>query len=393
MSTTYAVIGGGIAGASVAYHLSQRTGDPVTVFERGSLLEETTAKSFALFGYYGDPLQYRMKRYAMTLYNEFMANPYGNPRYYQIGRLGLSTSSDEAARLRDAVQNPEEAESRAKVGTNVDRVPVEYIDADDLHELLVTPLLNTSAIEGAIHRPNVGYFPPTTIAGEFVERARENGVTFREGTTVTDVLTTDGRVSGLDTSDGEVDADEVVCTAGPWNVLIARQAGIGIPVRHTLAPALELEPIDPLPHTLTSMKEIETGYSFRGDADNGTVFVGNNPGGWEAGTEYDPSEVPNTVPDDIREGCLNTVSRLFPSLATASVVDEWVGVRSVTPDGNPVVGRTSLPGFSLVAFSTSGIQLSPAAGYVVANQLLDDDPTDFYDGLSITRFEGYDDTF
>jgi sarcosine oxidase subunit beta len=390
--TEYAIIGGGIAGSSVAYHLSKRTDDPVTVFEQGTVLDETTSKSFALFGYYGDPVQYRMKRYAMDLYNEFIVDPRGNPNYYLIGRLGLATSPEVAERLRTVADEASSPADAPKVSTNTNGVPVEYLDSDDLQELIAAPMLDISAIEGAIHRPKVGYLPPTRIAKEFVERARENGVKFREGTGVTNIHTSDRRVTGLETTDGKVAADEVVCAAGPWNIEVARRAGIEIPVRHTLAPVLKLEPDQVLPHTLTSMKEIETGYSFRGDAEDGTVLVGNNPGNWDASNTYDPNDVPETVPNGLREGMWDAIERIIPELSDATVIDEWVGVRSATPDGNPIVGRTAVEGFSLVAFSTSGIQLSPASGHVVAEQLLANEPTDYYDALSISRFDGYDDS-
>jgi len=387
--TEYAIIGGGIAGASAAYHLSERTDDPVTVFEQGELLDETTSKSFALFGYYGGDVQYRMKEYAMELYNQFMTSPRGNPRYHLIGRLGLATTAEEADRLAAAASG--NSEESAKVSTNAETVPVEFLSSDDLHQSMVAPLLDESTIEGAIHRPKVGYFPPTDIAREFVERARENGVEFQEQTAVTDVVTEKDRVTGLITDDGSVSVDEVVCAAGPWNIELARKAGIEIPVKHTLAPVLKLKPSRSLPHTLTSMKEIESGYSFRGDAEDGTVLVGNNPGGWEDATEYIPSDVSESVPADLRDGAWNAVDRLLPDLSDATVVDEWVGIRSATPDGNPVVGKTAVDGFSLIAFSTSGIQLSPASGYVVAEQLVNDNATDYYDDLSISRFDGYDD--
>ncbi|EMA56606.1 FAD dependent oxidoreductase [Halococcus thailandensis JCM 13552] len=114
-------------------------------------------------------------------------------------------------------------------------------------------------------------------------------------------------------------------------------------------------------------------------------------GGYDVATEYDPTDISETVPDDIRKHGLETLERLLPATENAEIVDEWVGIRSSTPDQNPVVGWTSLKGFSIAAFSTSGIQLSPATGKVIAAQLVDNDPTSYYDGLSITRFKEYDD--
>jgi glycine/D-amino acid oxidase-like deaminating enzyme len=101
--------------------------------------------------------------------------------------------------------------------------------------------------------------------------------------------------------------------------------------------------------------------------------------------------VGETVPSEIRDAAIEFVEDLIPGMMDAAVVDQWVGVRSVTPDGNPVVGWTDLEGFSVAAFHTSGIQLAPAVGDVLARQLVDGDPTEYYDALSITRFDGYSD--
>jgi len=83
--------------------------------------------------------------------------------------------------------------------------------------------------------------------------------------------------------------------------------------------------------------------------------------------------------------------RLFPYLEEANVVDEWVGVRSLTPDTEPIVGRTEIDGLSVVSYNASGIQLSPTAGKIIAEQVVNDTPTEYYEAVSIFRFEGYDD--
>jgi glycine/D-amino acid oxidase-like deaminating enzyme len=218
---------------------------------------------------------------------------------------------------------------------------------------------------------------------------------------MTDVTTADGRVSGLLTDDGAVAADEVVCAAGPWNVELARRAGVDLPVRHTLAPILKFRTNERAEYSLPTVSHHESPYSIYRQAsrERGAVYVGYNPSGksedvhdfLETHGTYDPDETDDTVPEEVREGATEFVDRLMPSLRDADLVDEWVGIRSVTPDENPVVGWTDLEGFSVAAFHTSGIQLSPKVGDVVASQLVDGEPTDLYDALSVSRFEGYTD--
>lgn len=106
--TRYAIVGGGIVGASVAYHIGERTDDSVVVYERGWLAAETTFRSTAMIGVSGPDPYHRMKEYGLRLYNEFFADPAAKPQYRQSGRLRVATSAGGAAELADiAAVDPE----------------------------------------------------------------------------------------------------------------------------------------------------------------------------------------------------------------------------------------------------------------------------------------------
>ncbi|SFR68675.1 sarcosine oxidase subunit beta [Halogeometricum rufum] len=392
MSSTYGIIGGGIAGASIAYHLSQRTDDSVVVFERQSPASETTYKSVAQYGFYGDETQYRMKRYGMKLYNRFFRESRVNPRYTSMGILTAATEADNADRMEEAVRTDGDTYF-GKMGMGFDRDLVEYIDGDAIKEKLLLPPVDEEPIEGALFRPKVGYMDrPQELAYEFLERAKDNGVDVRANTAVEEITTDGGRATGLVTEGGEeVELDEVICAAGPWNIELAESVGIELPVKHTIAPILVLRPDDQSDYTLPAINHFESPYTFHRRSED-EFLIGYNPGDvYEDATEYDPRAMGETVPEDIRDRGIDLLQRLVPDLIDAKVVEEWVGIRSITPDKNPVVGWTDLEGFSIAAFHTSGIQLAPAVGKMIAQQVLDDDPTDYYDDLSITRFEGYTD--
>lgn len=395
MGTGYHIIGGGIAGASIAYHLSRHTDDPVVVHEQGEVASETTRKSLAFFGYYGGDVQYQMKRYAMDLYNEFFADPVADPAYTLVGMLDVATSPDGEAALEEEFNATMQARPERPLSPDqrsaTDSSPIEYFDSTSLSASMVLPHLDTEVVEGAIYRPQVGYLRPEELTMEFIDRAETNGATVNEHSHVEEIKTTDDHVTELVVDGDPIDAEEVICAAGPWNPEIARSVGVELPLKHTLAPVLKLEPATNNRYALPWINHHESGFSIRRNID-GTILMTHEPaGGHDAATEYDPSDVGETVPDDIRERGLETLERLLPATETAEVVDEWVGIRSSTPDGDPIVGWTSLEGFSIAAFSTSGIQLAPATGKVIASQLIDDDPTSYYDGLSVTRFEGYND--
>lgn len=369
MADRIAIVGGGIAGASVAYHLSSRTETPVVVFERGAVAAETTGRSTAVFRMMDDPLLVAMKRYGLGLYNRFLASPTGNPEYELIGRLEAATTEAAAARL----QNEELPLGR-------------YVDAEDLSETLICPELDTESVVGALYNPNAGYFRPSELAHEFATRARERGVEFRTNTTVTDVDVEDGRVVSVRTDGGRTAVSHVVATTGPWNLELGRTAGIDVPIRHTLAPILKLKPDTPPTHTLPNIKFTGSGYYVLGQ-DDGTVLVGHSPGSYSgAGTEYDPDAVSDSVPPDIVSGATDMIAEHLPSLVDAKQIEEWVGIRSLTPDGKPLIGPTEVGGFSIVGFNSEGIQLAPAAGRIVAAQVTDSEPPEYATAVSPSRF-------
>jgi len=390
MRDHYAIIGGGIAGASIAYHLSEITDKTITLFERQSPASETTYKSVAQFGFYGDETQYRMKQYGMRLYNRFFREPRANPRFHSMGILLAATDANNAA-LFEKSRKGVEIESIGMIGEDRGRDMVKYIPGETLDEQFLLPPVDTEAIAGALFRPRVGYMSrPQELAYEFLERAEENGVTVRSGTEVAEITTKNNRVTGVVTGDdNEVDATEVVCAAGPWNIEVAESVGIDIPVQHTIAPVVSLKPKDPIEYDLPSINHFESPYAFHRRSEE-ELLIGYNPG-YEDGTRYDPRTVGERVPEAIRNEGFDLLAELVPGWRDAGIADEWVGIRSITPDGNPIVGWTELKGFNIAAFHTSGIQLSPAVGRMIAKQIVEDDPTDYYDALSITRFDEYED--
>jgi glycine/D-amino acid oxidase-like deaminating enzyme len=188
----------------------------------------------------------------------------------------------------------------------------------------------------------------------------------------------------------ELAAEAIVAAAGPWNPRVAAMAGVDLPAHHSLAPAVVLERDGAGGTAVPIVTHVESG-AYARDHGDGRVLVAHYPTDRDPETQFDPGEVGDAVPEDVRGEMEAFLADLLPSLADAREVAEWVGVRSHTPDGHPIAGWTGVEGFSIAAFHSSGIQLAPAVGRVVAEQLVRGEPTELYESLSISRFDGRED--
>lgn len=393
-----AIVGGGIVGSSVAFHLSERTDAPITVYERGDLAAETTRKSTAMIGVSGSDPAYRMQEYGFRLYNEFFADLAADPppQYRQAGRLRVATTVEGARRLErlatDASERAASGESSASTETKYDHSLVDYVPGDDLHARSLLPDLDVDRIEGALYRPQYGYIRsesrtlgPRDLALEFVARARDDGVRFETNTAVTEIVTDGDAVTGLGTNDGPVDVETVVCAAGPWTPELVATAGLELPIEHIPSPVFALELEQRLPYTMPMIKSHESSVGIH-LKDDETVLVTYTP---DAGGEerVDLEAIGDAPLDEYRRPALREAARLVPRLERATLADEWLGVGVKTPDCQPIAGWTAIEGLSL-AVTMAGIQFAPAVGDILARQLVDGDPTEYYDAVSISRFDG-----
>ena len=391
MEYDYAIVGGGIVGASIAYHLQESCDKSIIVCERQSFASETTYRSMAMLGRTGNDMMTRMKQYAFGLYNEFFSDPQANSAFELTGSLGIATSEDGATQLEESVSQESEVGLYSAGGLHE---PVEYLPGDSITNNTIFPYLRGDEVTGARYRPNKGFTRPQELAYEFLERLDEEQVTLASNTAVDKIGTDNQTVTGLETEDGSIEASHVILAAGPWNVQLAATAGLDIPVRHEPAPILQLEPQRPLQYTFPYTHHHESGIYFRGGR-NGDVYVGHHDRRttYDDVKQLDPTAVRDTVGQDFRNDAIGVIDTLFPFLLDADITEEWVGLGSRTPDRWPILGWTAIDGLSIAAFHSQGIQLAAAAGDIIARQLVDDDPTEYYDAVSISRFDGYTDQF
>lgn len=342
------VVGGGIVGASVAYHLGEAD-VPVVLHERDALGGGTTADSAAMFVWKAAPTGpsssagtgHRLRADSWEFYDGFVED--GTLEFSRIGGLYPVESADGLDRLRTVAETLESFGVRA-----------EMLETTELGRFGLEP----DGLVGGLHVPDEGYLDPAGVVQFLVGRARDAGARVETGSAVTDVLVEDGAVAGVEVGSERVPARGVVNAAGPWAPSVDAMAGVDLPIRHNRGPILVLNhgTDRPLPFV-----EFEDGHYVRGEGRR-QVFAGRYGAGYDAAERLDP-DAARSVDETFQLAVGERLGRYLPGLVDAGVATDWVGVRTVTPDGRPFVGRTGTEGYYVATgMNGLGVTLAPAVG-------------------------------
>ena len=364
------VVGGGIVGASVARHLSE-TDVPVTLYERDALGGGTTADSVAMFVRKGAALAerpetaYRLRARSWETYGPLVEAD--ALEFSRIGALYPAGSESRLDRLRGVADTLEGFGVRA-----------EMLGASELERFGLV----ADEFVGALSVPDDGYLDPGQIVQHLVAEARDAGTRVETGAAVTDVTVEAGRVTGVEVDGARVPASGVVNAAGPWAPAVDAMAGVSLPLRHNVGPILVLdhEREAPLPFV-----EFENGQYLRGEGRR-QVFAGRYGAGYDEVERID-LDAARAVDEGFRLALGDLFERFLPELVDAGVSNEWVGVRTLTPDGRPFVGETGVEGYyAATGMNGLGVTLAPVVGEHLASVLTDRTPdAEFREYLSPSR--------
>ncbi len=346
------VIGGGIIGTSIAYNLARRE-VPVTLYEKHSLGSGTTSKSMAIFFWHQeDPAatEHRFRELAWETYGDLIEA--GTIAFSKIGTLHTAPE-------------PEDIDHVREIGEGLDDIGVEteWLEPSALADHGLVP----EHFEGGLMVPEDGFMDPSEIIQFFVGEATEAGATIETGVEVTDIVTEGGEVSAVEIGEGTQPASAVVNAAGPWAPRVNDLVGVEMPLKHTRGPivVLQREEEFSLPFMILSdelyFREESTSQAFGGRFDTG----------YETAETLNP-DANLSVDHDFYLDIADQIEANVPRLADAEVVNDWVGVRCVTPDGRPFVGETEVPGYyTAVGMSGYGVTRAPAVGEILAGLITD----------------------
>ena len=351
------IVGGGVVGCSIAYHLARLGQRDVVVLERETVGSGTTSKAAG-----GIRLQFpteteiRFSIESIRVFDRF-ADEFGvDIGYRRIGYLFLiSTTADlEAFRARMALQR--------SLGVDVREISPREAQA-------MVPALRVDDLVAAVWGPQDGMAGPAEVTNGFARRARELGARIVEGVEVTAIDVEHGRARGVQTSQGAVAAPVVVNAAGPTAARIGRLAGVALEVHPRRRHIFFTEPFPEIPGPIPLTHDRASGLYFRKEMEQLLLSPGDVE---DIGEDF-------TVPVDRRriEETVEKALHRIPIVEKARIAGGWAGLRPLTPDEHAIIGwAPGVEGFFLaVGFCGHGFQHSPATGRYVSEWLLDGTPS------------------
>lgn len=357
------IIGGGVIGCSVAYHLTKLGWKDVVLLERNQLTSGTTWHAAGLIVTpYNDELAVEISTYTRELIKSLEAETGQSTGFKEIGYLQLACS-------------PDWLEERRRLAVAARRLGVNYQEISPSEVKKLWPLADTSDVLAGFYTPEDGRANPVGVARALAKGAKMGGAKIFEETEVTGINKENGRVTGVVTNKGEIKAEIVVNCAGLWGRQLGKMAGVNVPLQAAEHYYLLTQPIEGVHSDLPIIEDFERYSYFREEV--GGLLVG----------FFEPIAAPwgmDGIPKDFSFGEINPdwdrmmpyveiAMERVPILKEAGIHKFFCGPESFTPDGGPLLGEApELKNFFVAAgLNSLGILQSGGVGKIMAQWIVD----------------------
>ena len=340
------IVGGGVVGTSIAYNLALKKAGKVVVLEKGQCGEGSTSRCVGgIRSQFSTEINIRFSLEALKAFYRFKEELGVDPEFRQIGYLFLATTEPELEVFRQNVA------LQRKFG-----IPVEFLTSEEIEKRC--PYLRMEDILGGTYCAWDGYAGPSEVLSGFVSGAKRAGVKIYEGTEVIGIDQRSGKVTGVKTKQGAIDAAVVVNAAGPFASIIGEMAGVKVPVKPLRRQVFVTGPYRLIDGIIPLTIDFHRGWYFRQEVDG---FLLSGP------LDKEPSFNINTDYEAMVEAAENATYRV-PAMEKARIARGWAGLYEISPDNHAILGTVpGLEGFILAnGFSGHGFQHSPVVGQVIA---------------------------
>jgi sarcosine oxidase subunit beta len=341
------LIGGGVVGASVAYHLARRHAGRVVLLEKAFLGSGSSGKSSTILRHLDDhALTAALARHSQHFYERF-SETLGAPAVFN--RTGL------------VLLLPEGSEAPAPPG-------LKSISGQDLME--IDPNAYLAEGETAFFDSEAGTVEPAQVLTAFAEGARRHGADLRQGVEVKSLVIEKGKLAGVETNEGPFGCGTLVLTTGAWSAELARAARVTLPLQACRAQAaLFRRPPDSGRRAVVYLDQVQ-GLYFKPVA--GDLIEAGLLAGAEYGTEIDPDHYDEAADSEWLRSVRQKLGRRFPAMHRSYGRGGYGALQAVTPDGLPILDR--LPGiegaYCAAGFAGQVVALAPAAGRLMCDLIV-----------------------
>lgn len=375
------IIGGGVGGTSIAYHLTQLGWSDVVLVERADLTSGSTFHSAGLVGQLRSTVTLtRMMMYGADLYRRLKDETGVDPSWHEVGSLRLASTAERMEELR-----------RQAGWAKTFGLPLELIAPSEAQALF--PLMSTEGVLGAVYLPTDGWLEPSGLAFALAAGARKRGARIRTQTRVVGIDVQGGRVRGVTVEQNgereEIAAEVVVNAGGMFAPEIGRLAGVTVPIIPMAHEYLFTERIEGVEPTFPTMRDPDHLCYFREEV--GGLCMGGyerHPAPWSLDGVPPDFNGKLLAPDwprfeEIMAGAIHRV----PAIADAGVSRMINGPEAFTPDNEFILGESEVRGFFVAAgFCAHGIAGAGGIGKQMAHWIADGEPELDLWKMDIRRF-------
>jgi sarcosine oxidase, subunit beta len=362
------VVGGGVIGTSIAFHLAEAGVPDVVLIERDELGAGSTSKAAGgVRAQFSDALNIQLGARSLRAFADFGARPGQEIDFQQVGYLFLLSRQQDVAAFERSI------ELQNQLG-----VPSRLIDPGEAKRL--SPPIDTDGLLAAAFSPDDGLATPEAVVQGYAAGARRHGAHLQTACELLDVRLRGEVIQAVVTSKGVVETPALVCAAGAWSRQVGAMVGVDLPVIPYRRQVLVTEPVAGLPQHLPMTIDFASSVYFHREGPGLLMGMSleDEPPGFNLAR--DDAWIPRLA---------EVLARRAPSLVDIGIAGGWAGLYEVTPDHNALIGETPQPARLLYAtgFSGHGFLQGPAVGEVVRDLFVGRKPPVDVAPLAVDRFQ------
>jgi len=361
------VVGGGVMGASIAFHLAEAGVGGVVLIERDQLASGSTSKAAGgVRAQFSDPLNVQLGARSLEAFAAFGSRPGHEIDFRRVGYLFLLSRPEDVTTFERSI------ELQNRLG-----VPSRLLDPAEARRL--SPPVATDGLLAAAFSPDDGLATPEAVVHGYAAGARRHGAHVETGCELLEVRVAGDEITGVVTTRGVVETPAVICAAGAWSARVGELAGVELPVTPSRRQVVLTEPVPGLPERLPMTIDMTTSFYFHREGPGLLMGMSleDEPPGFNL--DRDDAWIPRLA---------DAIATRAPSLAEVGVAGGWAGLYEISPDHNAIIGEAARPSRFLYAtgFSGHGFLQGPAVGEVVRDLFLDRPPPIDVTPLTVDRF-------